>query len=113
MKISTTITKAFFEMKMADLKDDGYFTEFKEMKPFWIKRLDNFCAEGEANVEIVMLVGNKPHRFKAISVWKVHRGCAPAKYRGAIKTDFAYAITCVPLEVDTKISKLALATAGY
>lgn len=97
MAISTTITKKFFDMKMQDLKANGYFIEFKENKPFWKKRLGEygFSNHDNMNVKIVFLVGNKPHRFKAISIWEVHRDFIPKRYQSAIQTEHAYAIKCV------------------
>ena len=83
---------------MEDLKESGYFIEFKEHKPHWDKRLNKFDSnKGDLTEEIVFLVGNKPHRFKAISIWKVHRDFVYAKYAEAIKTEFAYAIKCVKI----------------
>jgi hypothetical protein len=109
MAISTTITKAFFEMKMQDLKETGYFWEYKESKIFWKKRLDKDFTD----CTIVFLVGSVPHRFRVADVLEIHHDLIPEKYQSAIHTDFAYAIRVVPLEVDTKVSKLALATMGY
>jgi len=95
-KISTTITKKFFEMKMEDLKKSGHFIEFKECKPFWDKRLAGYASNhDDLDVEIVFLVGSVPHRFKAISIWQVHRDFVYRRYEEAIKTEFAYAIKCI------------------
>ena len=108
MAISTTIKKIFFDMKMEDLKESGYFIEFKEHKPHWDKRLNKFDSnKGDLTEEIIFLVGNKPHRFKAISIWKVHRDFVYAKYAEAIKTEFAYAIKCVICDSDTGIDEMS------
>jgi len=104
MKISTTITKKNFEMKMQDLGIDGFFLEYKEVKPFWKKRIDNLLNEYDLRAwgffgrqpEIVFLVGNAPHRFRL-----VHLFCTddvPEKYASAINTEFVYAFKCVPLK---------------
>ncbi len=99
MTISTPITKKFFDLKMRDLDQSGHFFEFKEDKPFWQKRLGDFDSNhDDLAVEIVFLVGSKPYRFKAISIWKVCFGFIPKIYQPAIHTDFAYAIKCVPRE---------------
>ena len=103
MKISTTITKRFFDLKMEDLKESDYFLEYKEPKPFWTKRLtpiiDHFLNKNriktDQNIEIVFLVGSVPHRFIVVDVWNVHRDFIPERYQSAILTDFAYAIKCV------------------
>ncbi len=98
MKISTTITKRFFEMKMDDMRESGYFFEFEELKPFWNKRLNiHKCNRDVLNIEIVFLVGSKPFRFVAKSIWEVHRDFIPEKYRCKIKTEHAYAIKCFPI----------------
>ncbi len=94
MKISTTITKKFFGMKMDDMKEAGYFLEFKERKTFWNKRLD-FWFDPHEEVEIVFLVGNKPHRFKVVDIWNVSRDFISKKYQDAISTEFAWVIKCV------------------
>lgn len=104
MAISTTITKAFFEMKMKDLEQNGFFFEYKEDKPFWKKRLDNLLKKYDLRAygflgespEIVFLVGNEPHRFKIDNISYTHN--IPERYASAIKTEFAYAIKCVKLE---------------
>ncbi len=96
--ISTTITKKYFDMKMEDLKESGYFIEFKECKPFWDKRLNMFDSNIDGlNEKIVFLVGSQAHRFKVISIWQVHHDFIPSRYAAAIHTEFAYAIKCVPL----------------
>ncbi len=102
-KISTLIKKVFFEMKMQDLERDGYFIEYIEEKPFWKKRFDTLLKEYDLRVygflgklpEIVFLVGNKPHRFKIAGIYYTHS--IPEKYASAIKTEFCYALKCVPL----------------
>lgn len=101
MKISTTITKKFFEMKMADLEIDGYFFEYKEDKPFWKKRIDSLLKEFDLRAygflgvlpEIVFLVGNRPQRFKLQNILYTHD--IPEKYIAAIKTERCYALKCV------------------
>jgi hypothetical protein len=99
-KISTTITKAFFEMKMQDLKESGHFTEFKEHKDYWRKRLHRLI--GIDGIQIVFLVGNKPYHFKVSDINVLHSDFIPFKYVSAITTDYAYAIRCEPLESEQK-----------
>ena len=102
-KISTTITRKFFEMKMQDLEKDGYFIEYKDDKPFWKKRIDTLLKKFDLRAygflgklpEIVFLVGNKPHRFKIVNILYTH--VIPEKYASAIKTEFVYAFKCIPL----------------
>lgn len=105
--ISTTITKNFYNMKMQDLKEHGFFYEYKEAKPFWDKRInklfpisDDGAIKPLDDIEIVFLVGNKPHRFKVASFsYHLHihdkDSTVPERYRSAIKTDYAYGIKCV------------------
>lgn len=105
--ISTTITKKFFDLKMEDLKRDGYFIEYKEVMPYWKERIFNLynLSDGELvkDIEIVFLIGNNPRRFK-VEEFKVEdialipNWLVPYQYRGAINTKLIYAIKCVPLE---------------
>ena len=104
MAISTTITKKFFDMKMEDIKEMGFFIEYKEDKPFWKKRIDNLLKEYDLRCygflgkqpEIVFLVGNKPYRFRVVHLFYTKE--LPEKYASAITTEFAYAIKCVELK---------------
>lgn len=108
MKISTTITKKFFEMKMADLKEVGFFIEYKEDKPFWKKRLDNILKKIDRRVwgimgelpEIIFLVGNKPYRFNVSHIF--YEKNIPEKYKDAIKTKGAFALKCIPSQTEVK-----------
>lgn len=100
MKISTTITKKFFDMKMQDLEKYGVFWEYKEDKPFWKKRLDKF----ESSAEIVFIVGKIPHRFLVVDIFQMHRSHIPARYRSAIQTDFTYVIKCVGLPTERRVA---------
>lgn len=99
MAISTTIKKIFFDMKMNDLKRDGYFIEYKEENPFWVKRLSSIQLQNQGNpvkdIEIVFLVGKTPHRFKVVEIF--HTSVIPECYASAIKTEFAYAIKCISM----------------
>lgn len=98
--ISTTITKAFFEMKMQDLERDGRFYEYKSNTPYWYKRLTNLVSgnwELIEPTEIVFLVGKTPYRFKVEAI-KFDPDEVPARYASALKTESVYAIKCVPLE---------------
>jgi hypothetical protein len=101
MKISTTITKRNFEMKMEDLNINGYFIEYKEVKPFWNKRLDGILRSYDLRVygflgdlpEIVFLVGDKPHWFKVVNI--IYTNDIPPKYKDSINTEYAYGIKCI------------------
>ena len=102
--ISTTITKKNFEMKMEDMKKEGFFIEYKEEKPFWKKRIDNLLKEYDLRAwgfsgelpEIVFLVGNVPHRFRIVDIRYTIN--VPERYASAIQTKFVYAFKCVPLK---------------
>lgn len=104
-KLSTTITKVFFEMKMQDLERDGYFIEYKEFKPFWKKRIDNLLQKIDLRCwgiksrpypEIVFLVGNKPYRFKVVHIWW-NDSYIPDRYKSAITTEKFFGIKCVKI----------------
>ncbi len=97
-------------MKLEDLKQDGYFYEYKETSPFWKTRLSKLNPdEGgnlEANTEIVFLIGSEPHRFKIENIFLT--AGIPEKYKEAITTyiidesgakfKWAYAIKCTELK---------------
>ena len=107
-KISTTIKKIFYEMKLQDLKQDGYFIEYKDDKPFWKIRIDNLLKEFDLRTygflgelpEIVFLVGNVPHRFKIETIF--YTNDIPKKYKSALQTEYVYALKCVSLETPGK-----------
>jgi len=122
--ISTTITKRFFEMKLADLKESGFFFEYKEDKPFWKKRIDTLLKEYDLRVygflgrqtEIVFLVGSVPHRFKIDNIF--YTDIVPEKYADAISTEYVYAIKCIAIpeqrtEISEKLGMTAEQTHDY
>lgn len=107
-KISTTIKKSYFIEKMKDLKKDGYFIEYKECKPFWLKRLNKLITQDgyarlKEHTEIVFLVGKEVYRFKVNNMWYTQDNI-PAKYSDAIKSGEAIAISCSEIKA-TDISK--------
>ncbi|MFH0904505.1 MAG: hypothetical protein V1854_04875 [Methanobacteriota archaeon] len=112
MKLSTTITKRFFEMKMQDLSTNGFFIEYKEDKPFWKKRIDNILKEYDLRVygflgktpEIVFLVGSEPYRFKVVNIFYTHN--IPEEYASAINTEFTYALKCVSIDACNRSAKI-------
>lgn len=97
VKISTTITKKYFYMKLDDLVEHGYFYEYKEDKTHWSTRLNKIkvspSGEPIENTEIVFLVGKTPHRFKVVEI--IYTSVIPEKYAAAINTEYAYAIKCI------------------
>lgn len=105
MKISTTITKKNFEMKMQDLKQDRFFIEYKEEKPFWKKRIDSLLKEYDLRVygflgavpEIVFLVGSKPYRYNITNIF--YTNVIPEKYAPLIKTEYAYGFKCIDKKI--------------
>lgn len=89
--ITTTIKKKYFDMKMEDLEDSGYFFEFKKQSPFWNTRLKKLIPFKGQN-ELVLLVGKIPYRFKVVDIFKAHKDFIPEKYQSAINTEYAYVI---------------------
>ena len=61
---STTIKKEWWDKKMQQYEQKGYFYEYKEHKPFWNKRIENLKLPADA----VFLVGSVPHRAKIIEI---------------------------------------------
>ena len=96
MKISTTIKKKYFDMKMVDLETNGYFYEYKSESPFWLKRLGKIMNKCQGNpihdTEIVFLVGKTPHRFKVTEIF--HTTIIPQQYAEVITTEDIYVIKC-------------------
>lgn len=101
-KISTTIKKSYFEMKMQDMKENGFFIEYKEDKPFWKIRIDNLLKEYDLRAygflgklpKIVFLVGNKSHRFRISHIFYTNE--IPERYASATGTGYVFAIKCIP-----------------
>ena len=60
MTFSTTIKKEWWNKKMQQYEQKGYFYEYKEYKPYWNKRIENLKLPADA----VFLVGSVPHRAK-------------------------------------------------
>jgi hypothetical protein len=85
-------------MKMTDLEKNGYFIEYKEDKEHWTKRINNLFPGGILvnDAQIVLLVGNKPHRFRIVGIDFIHS--IPEQYAKTINTEHTYAIRCVKLE---------------
>lgn len=97
MAISTTITKKFFDLKMGDLEERGQFWEFKEFKKHWIKQLDYLVFHpDELPLNMIFLVGNKPHIYTVSRIGIIQRKHIPHRYLSAISTKSAYALKCVP-----------------
>ena len=97
MKISTTIKKKYFEMKLEDLKRDDHFFEYKEEKEFWSKRISKISVDDTGKplerTEIVFLVGKNPYWFEIEQI--VYTTVIPEKYADAVKTEYVYAIKCI------------------
>ena len=70
MPISTTIKKDVFEKKMEELKEQGYFIEYKPTNDFWNKRL--LRQNQDMPTTITFLIGSKPEKFKAVSMEWYH-----------------------------------------
>ena len=58
MIFSTTIKKEWWDKKMQQYREKGYFYEYKEGKPHWDKRIENL----KLPVDAVFLVGSVSHR---------------------------------------------------
>jgi hypothetical protein len=99
IRISTVIKKICMEEKFKDLKRDGYFFEYKEMKSHWVSRLEKLIPI-ENPTEITFLVGSIPFKFRVTSIEKVLGTWIPSKYQAIANpnnTVLAYAIKCEEL----------------
>ncbi len=92
--ITTTIKKIYFDMKMKDLEENGYFIEFKEQSPFWKTRIEKLIPY-KNKTDLILLVGKTPYRFEVIDIFIVHKDFIPSRYSNAVKTEYVYAIKCV------------------
>ena len=64
MTFSTTIKKEWWNKKMKQYEQKGYFYEYKEYKPYWNKRIENLKLPAGA----VFLVGSVSHRAKVVEI---------------------------------------------
>jgi len=90
-KIPFKIQRQHFEEKLKDLRQYGYFFEYRTEKEFWRRRLGNL----EPPVKAVFLVGSEAYEYLAVEIKVVSKNEVPEKYRGAIESDTAFAIRCV------------------
>jgi len=96
-KISTTIKRKCYDLKMIDLKKYGRFIEYKPKNKFWTTRINNIINHGTGalreETEIILLVGAEPHRFDVSEIFLTE--VIPARYRSAVdKTSQFYCIVC-------------------
>lgn len=91
MAFSTTINRKYWDLKMEDLAEFGYFYEHKSEVPYWRARLDNLQTPCAA----VFLVGREVHRLEVenIEMRKIHQ--VPKRYRDALSSYFSYALKIV------------------
>jgi len=78
MTFATTIKKEYWNKKMQQYAQKGYFYEYKEHKPYWNKRIENSKLPANA----VFLVGSVPYRAKITAILRTKMYDIP--------TDIAY-----------------------
>lgn len=61
---STTIKKEWWNKKIQQYEQKGYFYEYKECKPYWNKRIEKLKLPADA----VFLVGAVPYRVKITEI---------------------------------------------
>jgi hypothetical protein len=99
-KFSTTIKRKWWNEKMKDHDQDGYFWEWKEETKHWVNRIDMWQYSLEWPKDGVFLVGSEPHRVKIyqcvkLTKWEATVYCKNAKkYVGEMKTDIVYGLKC-------------------
>jgi len=74
---STTIKKEWWNKKMQQYKQKGYFYEYKEYRPYWNKRIEHLKLPADA----VFLVGSGPHRATITEIIRTLMCNAPADVR--------------------------------
>jgi len=93
MAVATTIKKEAFKEKLNDLKENGFFIEYKENKEHWKKRLEGLTIPNE----IVFLVGSKPYKFRITKITKTTINKIPKKYESFLESEsnsYFFAIKC-------------------
>ena len=68
MTFTTTIKKEWWDKKMEQYKQKGYFYEYKRYKTYWNVRLRKIDA---LPVDAVFLVGSVPHRASITQICHV------------------------------------------
>lgn len=99
-KLSIMIREQYFRMKMEDLADWGFFLEFREIKPFWSKRLEKYMDApiDSLDIPVVFLVRDIAYRYRMISVWNVCKDFISSRYSDAIHTEYAYCMKIVNVQ---------------
>lgn len=91
-KFSTTIKKKYWQHKVIDHVDNGYFIEYKNQNQYWNPRIErlmnNLPCEG------VFLVGKNPHRVSILEITEFIPKDIPERYRDEISTPMAWALKC-------------------
>jgi len=100
MALSTTITRAYWLMKMEDVERDGFFWEYKSCTDHWSKRfltaLNEFILTGCESIPGNYLIGSESKRTDVIGFMIMQAKDVPDRYRAAVSTDIALAWKNVP-----------------
>ena len=73
MTFSTTIKKEWWNKKMQQYEQKGYFYEYKEYKSYWNKRIENLKLPADA----MFLVGPIPHRAEITEILRTKMYAIP------------------------------------
>lgn len=100
-KLTTTITRAAFAEKMKQVAESGHFYEYKCITAFWTCRIEGV----KLPAEIVLLVGQSPYRFTAVSIERVEISTIPEYAREILSKIsspgdglvYVYSIKCKPI----------------
>ena len=93
-QFASTIKQKYWDMKIDDVMENGYFWEYKNDIEFWRKRLNDLVTPCDG----VLLVGSNPNRIGVIKVKRCFSKNIEKKYSdGVITTTFCYAIKCIPM----------------
>ena len=92
MSFSTTIKRECWEMKLEDIRRDGFFYEYKDLTEFWETRLNNIVTPTRG----VFLVGKDPLWVVVLEISLIRYRDVPERYREYLHTDPVYRLKCVP-----------------
>ena len=84
MSFTTTIRKEWWNKKIEQYEQKGYFYEYKRYKEFWNVRLRKINA---LPVDAVFLVGSVPHRASITRICHVSMYSIPTNVREFLMED--------------------------
>lgn len=90
-KFTTTIKKKYWDQKMIEHKEKGYFIEYKQDSKYWRKRLNKITLPTNG----VFLVGQKVYKVAVLEIYKRDTKEVFLDPPPEIPTDKCWCIKCV------------------